>query len=197
MRLILKTLCLFIPIAAFIGSLLKAMEWWERGSFFPGLAWTLTGLVLLVLSESFMVQKWILPTISNAVSQRLYGGRYCPDDDALATLVSRIQAEGDAQALPELRTMVERDPHRLRGWMELAHLQRTLQHNTEGAVATMLEAEKRIRSRQDKAMLLYRAAHLCESDLRNTERARNLYAAAAQYKKTVYGKKASSRLNKA
>ena len=91
--------------------------------------------------------------------------------------------------------MVLRQPHRLRGWLELARLQQELLPDAAAALATLEEAAAAVRDREDAAMLLYRAGALCESVLHDSARARGIWQRAADtFPATVYGTRSATRL---
>lgn len=190
-----KAFVLLVPLAAFIGSLYWVREWLYHGHALWGLGLLVASLAVLSMVEGALLKFWFLPGLGGALADRLYGGRYYPDEDALAVIVDGIQKKGDPGALSELEKVVRADPHRLRGWQELAHLQLTLGRDALAAVKTLVDGSRAVRGKEDRAMLLYRAAVLCHDNLGEGERARVLWGEAARrYPSSVYGLRAAARL---
>ena len=76
--------------------------------------------------------------------------------------------------------------------LELARLQQEVLHDASAALHTLEEATGKIREAEDAAMLMFRAARICEISLHDAAAARSwLLRVAGQYPDTVYGRKAS------
>ena len=192
MRILFRTLCLLLPLALFSGGLCWVYTGNTGLSTAESILAVLAGAVILVSWEVRMLRQWALPALGDILARFLYSGHYCTADDELAQLVQRITAEQDSTLLPELETLVRRHPRRLRGWLELAHLQRTLAADPRTACCTLLEASRLVRSKQDRALLLYRAANLRSTLLHDQPGAQELLRRAASlYPRTTYGRKAA------
>ena len=129
----------------------------------------------------------ILPTLLDAL--------YLPEEDALAQLAERIEREKDAELMPQLVHLVHAQAWRLRGWLELARLQQEVLRDAPAALRTLEKAMQAVREPEDVALLMCRAAGLCEKSLQDEAAARSWrQRAAEQYPDTVYGRKAASLL---
>ena len=190
-----KVLVVLLPVGAFALALMPVQELMFSGEATKGVILLLVAMVLLAVVEGLLFRYWVLPGWGEKMAERLYAGSYIPENDALACMVERIAQEKDASLLPRLREMVLRQPHRLRGWLELARLQQELLPDAAAALATLEEAAAAVRDREDAAMLLYRAGALCESVLHDSARARGIWQRAADtFPATVYGTRSAARL---
>lgn len=191
---------ILLPLGLFVAVLFFVREQLDRDQVLPGIALLLAALAVLALLEGFLFRFWILPDWGRALSERLYAGSYTPDQDPLASLTAQLAEERGSQRAPQLlaklEQLVRRDSRRVRGWLEWSRLLAEEYGDPSRAVAVLQEGERCVRSKEDRAMLLCRAAHLCQTRLRDESRAEELYAAAAhQYPRTTYGKLAQSHLN--
>lgn len=160
------------------------------------LAFTILGVALLafVLAEGLFFRFVLLPRMGEAVGEKIYGGTYIPADDVLVQAVEEVRRTKDKEKLPALRAMVQADRSRLRGWLELARLYRDEFADAQSALETLEEGADCVSGKEDRALLLYRAAQVCEQ-LGKPDRRRDLLQRAAQrYGRTVYGKKAAALL---
>lgn len=192
----LRRLCVvLLPVACFALLLLPVRELMGRdGQGAHAIALFLGGLAALALAEGLLFRYWLLPRLGDAIGERVYGGSYLPEEDALVCFVARVREEGDRTLLPELERMVRDQSGRLRGWLELARVQQDLFDDARGAVATLREGAEHVSGKEDRALLLVRAAQLCESALSEPTTARELYAEAAKrYPRTVYGRRAAEK----
>lgn len=181
-----------VPLALFAVALQPVQQRLYGGHATQGILLLLAALALLAVLEGLIFRYWILPGWGEKVAERLYAGSYLPENDALAQLVEHIEHSKDAAALEQLRQLVLQQPRRLRGWLELARLQQELlQDDGAAALATLEQAASAMRAPEDAALLLYRAARLCEKKLHDSAAAtRLLQRAATQFPDTVYGRKA-------
>lgn len=148
----------------------------------------------LTLTEALLFRYWLLPRLGEAVGERVYGGSYVPEEDALVRLTARIRETRDRELLPELHAMVLAQPRRVRGWTELAHVYLDLFDDPRAALETLVEGETRVRNKEERAMLLVRAAQLCDNALHDKAAAQEYYARAAEhFPRTVYGKQAAEK----
>lgn len=192
LRRFFQLLAVLAPLGAFALALQPVQQHLYGGHATQGIVLLLVALAILALLEGLMFRYWILPAWSEKVAERLYAGSYLPEDDALAQLADRIEAEKDAALMPELVRLVHAQPWRLRGWLELARLQQEVLHDASAALHTLEEATGKIREAEDAAMLMFRAARICEISLHDSAAARSwLLRVAGQYPDTVYGRKAS------
>lgn len=188
--MVLTPLLLFAAVQPLVDALLSKDE-----TRFDGFVLLGAALLVFVTVEGLFCRFLLLPRMGEAIGSKLYAGSYTPADDALVQLLEEVRRSKDAERLPELRAMVRADRSRLRGWLELARLLQDDFSHPEDALETMLEGADCVSGKEDRALLLYRAAQLCEGALRKPERARELREkAAGRYPKTVYGKKAAERL---
>ncbi len=190
-----QLLAVLAPLGAFALALQPVQQRLYGGHATQGIVLLLVALVILAVVEGLMFRYWILPGWSEKVAERLYAGSYLPEDDALARLTERIEAEKDASLLPELVRLVHAQPWRLRGWLELARLQQDILHDATAALQTLEEASSRIREPEDAALLMFRAAQICEKSLHDDAASRTwLERVTQRYPDTVYGRKAATRL---
>lgn len=192
LRRLFQLLVVLIPIGLFALALQPAQKLMFGGFATKGILVFLGALAVLALVEGLLFRYWILPGWSEKMAERLYAGSYLPEDDALAQLIDRVEAEKDAALMPQLVAMVRKQGWRLRGWLELARLQQELLHDAPAALASLEEAIRAVRDPEDVALLMYRAAHVCEKGLYDDAAARQwLQRAAESYPNTVYGRKAA------
>lgn len=190
----LRRLCVvLLPVACFALLLLPVRELMgQEGRGPQAIGLFLGGLAVLALAEGLLFRYWLLPHLGAAIGERVYGGSYLPEEDALVCLVARVRETQDRTLLPELEHMVRSQSGRLRGWLELARVQQDIFEDAQGALATMREGATRVSGKEDRALLLVRAAQLCEGQLHAVDEARALYdEAAKRYPRTVYGRRAA------
>lgn len=188
-----RLLIVLLPVVCFAGLLLPVrILMGQEGQGSTAIALFLGGLALLALTEGLLFRFWLLPKLGESIGEKVYGGSYIPEEDALVCLVRKVRETRDADLLPTLRAIVEAHPRRVRGWLELARVQQDIFNDPRSALQTLLDGEHRIRDKEECAMLLVRAAQLCENSLHDPAAAREHYAAAAErYPRTVYGKRAA------
>lgn len=186
-----------LPVACFALLLLPVRELMgQEGQGAQAIGLFLAGLAALALAEGLLFRYWLLPRFGEVIGERVYGGSYLPEEDALVCMAARVRESRDAALLPELRAMVTAQKSRLRGWLELARIQQDVFDDAAAAVDTLEEAEHHVRPREDRALALVRAAQLCEHTLHDAPRARSLYERAAQrYPRTVYGRRAAEQIS--
>ena len=195
LRRFFQLLAALAPLGLFALALQPVQQRLYGGHATQGILLLLAALAVLAVSEGLLFRYWILPGWSEKMAERLYAGSYLPEDDALAQLAERIEREKKAELMPRLVQLVHAQAWRLRGWLELARLQQEVLHDTPAALKTLEEATLSVREAEDVALLMYRAAHLCEKLLQDAAAARNWWQRAAeQYPETVYGRKAAARL---
>lgn len=193
LRRCIQLLVVLAPLGAFALALQPVQQRLYGGHATQGILILLGALVILAILEGLLFRYWILPGWSEKVAERLYAGSYFPQDDELAQLADRIEAEKNAELIPELSKLVHEQSWRLRGWLELARLQQDVLHDAEAALKTLTEATHHIHEAEDAALLMFRAAQLCEKNLHDENAARDwLKKLAERHPDTVYGRKASS-----
>lgn len=196
-RRFFQILAVLAPLGLFAWGLQPVQRLMYGGHATQGIVLLVAALAVLALLEGLLFRYWILPGWSEKVAERLYAGSYLPEDDALAQLIDRIAQEKDASLLPQLETMVQQQAWRMRGWLELARLQHELKQDTRLALATLENACRAIHDPEDVALLMYRAARLCEKSLQDADAARKLLNRLVElHPATVYGRKAAALLEK-
>lgn len=195
LRRFCQLLVVLLPLGLFALVLQPVQQRMFGGLATQGILLLLGALALLAVVEGLLFRYWILPGWGERVAERLYAGSYLPEEDALAALIDRIEAQKDASLMPQLAGMVRRQRWRLRGWLELARLQQELMHDAPAALASLEEATRAVREPEDIALLMYRAALLCEKSLNDSSAARSWFLRAAEtHPATVYGRRAAARL---
>lgn len=190
-----QLLVLLLPLAGFAVALQPVQELMFGGHATRGILLLLAALAVLAVADGLLFRYWILPSLGDKMAERLYAGSYLPENDALAQLAERIMQEKATDAIPELAEMVQRQPDRLRGWLELAHLQHELLHDYAAALLSLEQGASCVRDREDAAMLLYRAGTLCEKAMHDPTAASRYYErAASDYADTVYGRQSAAHL---
>ena len=194
-RRFFQLLVVLMPLGLFAWALQPVQRLMYGGHSTQGIILLVVALACLAVVEGLLFRYWILPGWSEKVAERLYAGSYLPEEDALAQLADRILASKDAALLPELERLVRSQSWRLRGWLELARLQFELTQDAAVALATLESALLSIKEPEDAALLMYRAASLCENALHDSAAAHLwLQRLVEQYPATVYGRKAAVRL---
>ncbi len=193
---LVKTIVVLLPLAGFIGAMPVVRHLMDDGQGLLAIGVFLGALVVLALVEMALFRWWILPPIAGEIGERLYaGGTYSPAGDALLVLVERIRQEKDRRLLPALEKLVLADARRSRAWQELAHVQQEVFADAPAALATLRRGALRVSGREDRAMLLCRAAYIAADALQDQALARELYSeAASRYPRTAYGKLAAGKL---
>lgn len=191
-----QVLLLLVPVGAF--------AWWAKGpvqhymyhgAVTKGILLMLAGLAFLALVEGVLLKLWLLPRWAYILSERFSSGSYLPEDDPLVQLVQRIAREQERSLLPELTRMVESDPRRVRGWLELARVQAEVFRDAPEAVAKLLQGARAVRNKEDAALLMWRAATLCEQKAELADRSQEILAELARkFPATSYGQLASERV---
>lgn len=195
MRRLLLAVVILLPVIAFVAVLPVVERYIDRGSSLTGVGIMLAALAVMAAAEGLLFRYIILPRWGQSVSERLYAGTYTPDSDPLAVLCDRIRNTHDAALLPQLEKQVQRECRRVRAWQELANIRAEEFGDPEAAVAALQQGCAAVRPAEDRAMLLYRAAGLCENRLNDRPRALSLYSEAARrFPRTVYGRKAAEHL---
>ncbi len=195
MKLVFRIIVALIPLAGFVWVVMELQRLMAEGHPGHAFGWLFVALVALAVVEGVLVRFWVLPTFAQMLGERIYAGGYWPDADPLLVLVSRIRREKDETLLPQLEKAVLADAQRVRGWQEYAHVLQEVFGRHEEALLQLSRGATKVKPREDRPMLLCRAAHIASADLRDEARAQELYREAAErFPDTTYGELAASRL---
>ncbi len=191
-----RLIAVLLPLGAFVLAVLHVRGLMDAGERFASIVWLVGALVVLALVEGLLFKCWILPPIARELGERVYaGGTYSPAEDALLVLVERIRQEADRTLLPELERLVLADARRTRGWQEYARLLQDVFGDAPAALGTLRRGAEQVADKDDRAMLLCRAAYLASAALHDAALAEELYReAAGRYPRTAYGRFAAERL---
>ncbi len=191
-----KFIVVLLPLAAFVLAVLYVRGLMDEGQGLRSIVVLLGALVVLALVEGSLLKFWILPPIAGELGERVYaGGGYSPAGDALLVQVERLRQEKDRSLLPGLEKLVLADARRTRGWQEYAHVLQDVFADAPAALEVLRRGAQRVRGKEDRAMLLCRAAYLAADALRDSALAQELYGEAARrYPRTAYGRFALSKL---
>lgn len=195
LRRFFQLLAVLAPLGLFALALQPVQQRLYGGHATQGILLLLAALAVLAVLEGLLFRYWILPGWSEKMAERLYAGSYLPEEDALAQLADRIEREKNSELIPQLILLVHAQAWRLRGWLELARLQQEVLRDAPAALKTLEEAMQAVRESEDVALLMCRAAGLCEKSLQDEAAARRWWKCAAErYPDTVYGRKAATKL---
>lgn len=185
-----------LPLAGLVRVLLGPVQrLMAEGKGLPATGLMLGAVAIMAVLEALIFYKRILPALSHRVTERLYSGNYAAENDPLVALADRMREENDRSLLPQLEALVEQDPGRVRSWLELARLRQDVCGDLSGALNALVQGAGRVTRKEDRAMLLYRAAQFCENHLHTPSQAQEyLRESARKYPRTTYGKKAKQRL---
>lgn len=198
MRHVLRLLLALIPFYVFV--------WWMLGPVskrlygaepLNGILMLVAGVVVLGVLEGYIFKTWLLPIWARAMSERLYAGSYLPDDDPLVVLSTRIITEHRHDLVPELERLVMADRRRVRAWLELARvLEDELKDNSHAARQLLCGAEA-VRSKEDAAFLMWRAAMIYKKNESSRAGAREVCSSIVQrYPRTQYARLAEDFLER-
>ncbi len=166
---------------------------------FSGLeAWQ---LVLLIFGL-VIFYKYVIRPLNEAFGERIRAwivgetNLYNSDEDELEQIVKRIRASKDASQMEEMEAYCLSNPRRLRGWQEYARLLHDVFDDAAAACELYERAVEKIRNKQDKALLLYRAGQLCRDHRKDAKEAERYFRAAAEkYPRTTYGAKSREQVS--
>ena len=196
LRRLFQLVAVACPIGLFVLALEPVQQLMYGGHGTQGILLLVGALALLAVAEGLLFRCWILPSWSEKLAEHLYAGSYLPEEDTLARLIDCIEREKNAALIPELERLVQQQRWRLRGWLELARLQQELLHDAASALASLEKATRYIKAPEDAALLLFRAAQLCEKSLHDEAACRQwLQRAVDAHPDTVYGRRAAARLS--
>ncbi len=192
----IKLIAVLLPLAAFVLAVLYVRLLMDEGQGLLAIGLLLAALAALALLETLLFKFWILPPIATELGERVYaGGVYTPAEDALLVQVARIRELRDRSLLPALEKLVLGDSQRTRGWQEYAHVLHEVFADAPAALATLRRGAGSVRNKEERAMLLCRAAYLAADALQDRALASELYREAAQrYPRTTYGQFAARQL---
>lgn len=195
-KLLIRLLVIAFPALAFL-CLLEAvvLPLYARGDTWGALAYAFAGVLVLAVWEGLAFRCWLLPLFGKAVSSAVYGGGYTAQADPVLAMAARIRAARDASLLPAMIALVHDDAARARGWTELASLYEEVFHNLQDALQCLTDGAQHASSREERAMLLYRAARFRRARMADSIGADELLRRLAKlYPDTVYGRKAAGEI---
>lgn len=195
MKLLLKIGNLLLPLGLFALVMLWVRDYFSTGDARTGLFIMLGALAVLAVWLGLLLRYCYLPLWGHMLSERVYMAAYSPEDDPLVALAGRIRREHDKSLLPQFEQLVRLESARPRAWSELASLLADEFQDPAAALSVWLRGAEQVPRNEEKAMCLCRAAHLCETRLKDSARATRIYAEAAnRYPATAYGRQAAQRL---
>lgn len=193
---ILPFASLLLPLALFVGALYKVRQLFDREEGLLGIGIMLGALATMAAIVGLMLKFWLLPTWGRAISERVYAGSYLPDEDPIVSLAQEIRKCRDWERMAEFEKRIMQDSSRARAWMEYFSLLSDVFQAKEAALQALLKGAEYVRSKEEKAMFLYRSALYCEKKLNDLRQARSLFEQAARrFPRTAYGKQAALRLS--
>ncbi len=198
-RFLAKAFVILLPVAGFawvVGVQVRGLM--DEGKGLLAIVWMLGALAVLAGIEAVLFKCWLLPRFAQGLGERLYaGGGYLAAEDPLQRLVERVREEKSRERLAELEKLVHADARRARAWQEYANVLNDVFHEAPAAVSTLREGAARVAGKEDRAMLLCRAAHMALEGMGDRALAQELYReAAGRYPRTAYGKFAAGKLAK-
>ena len=196
MRLFMRIFNLLLPLALFVLVMLKVREFFngEGEDVRLALIIMLGALAVLAVWLGLLLKYYYLPVWGSKLGERLYMSSYSPEEDPLVALAERIRREHARELLPQMETLVRQESSRPRAWAELATLLMDEFNDPAAALKALLSGAEQVPRKEDRALFLCRAAHLCETRLQDFSRAAELYAqAASKYPTTAYGKIAAAK----
>lgn len=140
--------------------------------------------------------RWVWPLFGEWVADVVYGDRRLGGDDPLEQLALEVRRTRSQEAMDRLRQYAEENGDRTRVWTECATLLRDVLQRPAEAAETLEYGASFAGSKEDRALLLYRAASLYDSLPDKHEKALQLWKLASErYPETTYGAHAAERLN--
>lgn len=190
-KFILQLLTLLTPFGAFV--------WWVQGPVqhklntgdqpLHGILLLLAGILILVTIETLLLKFWLIPQWAYSLSERFIAGNYFPENDRLDTLARRITTEHRPDLIPELAQLTAADAKRVHGWLTLARIVTDIQHTPLQAADYLLQGARAVKSPEDTALLLWRAAKLYQKTPEHAHKATPLYSELIErYPTTTYGR---------
>ncbi len=158
----------------------------------------LGGVILLSFFFWLFIIRPRLPHLAEAIRAFLTGdnGNYQSADDELHQLIERARATRDHAILTELDRYCRDNARRLLAWQEYARALDGIYNRPLEAAQLLEEAATHVRSKQDRALLLYRAAIFYRDRLSQSAEAQRLFEQAAKnYPRTTYGQLAAQQLS--
>ncbi len=173
------------PLAESLGHILDNLLW-------------LAVVILASIAIWFCLKRTLLPFVAEHIRAFLTGdnGNYQSADDELHRLVESIRESRDADRLTELEAYCVEHPQRLRAWQEYANLLHSSFKRSREASRLLERAASTLRSKEDRALMLYRAAIMQRDSLQDVSEAQRLLReAATSYPQSTYGKLAALQLH--
>lgn len=139
--------------------------------------------------------KWVWPLFGEWVADVVYGDRRLAGDDPLEQLALEVRRTRSEEAMERMRQFAEENGDRTRVWTECANLLRDVLQRPAEAAETLERGASQVGEKEDRALLLYRAACLYDAMPGKREKAVELWALASElYPETTYGAQAAERL---
>lgn len=139
--------------------------------------------------------KWVWPLFGEWVADVVYGDRRLAGDDPLEQLALEVRRTHSEEAMERLRRFADENSDRTRVWTECAVLLRDVMSRPAEAAEVLERGAERVGSREDRALLLYRAGCQYDALPGKQQKAIELWTRASErYPETTYGTEAASRL---
>lgn len=144
---------------------------------------------------AFACLKWIWPRIGEWVADLVYNDRRIAGDDPLEQLARDVRRSRSEESMSRLRQFAEENAGRTRVWTECAAALNDAMNRPSDAADVLETGAERVPTKEDKALLLYRAAALYDKIPGREEKARELWRLAVErFPMTTYGQMAAERL---
>lgn len=144
---------------------------------------------------AFACLKWIWPLLGEWLADLVYNDRRIAGDDPLEQLARDVRRTRSEESMNRLRQFAEENAGRTRAWTECAAALVDAMDRPADAAAVLETGAERVSAKEDKALLLYRAAALYDKMPGREEKASALWRLAAdRFPQTTYGQRAAERL---
>lgn len=139
--------------------------------------------------------KWVWPLFGEWVADIIYGDRRLAGDDPLEQLAHEVRRTHSDEAMKKMLEYAQANADRTRVWTECATLLREVMQRPAEAAEILERGAASVDSREDRALLLYRAACQYDAIPGKAEKAVELWQLASErYPETTYGAQAAERL---
>lgn len=144
---------------------------------------------------AFACLKWIWPRIGEWLADLVYNDRQISGEDPLEQLARDVRRSRSEESMSRLRQFAEENAGRTRAWTECAAALSDAMNRPADAADVLETGAGRVSAKEDKALLLYRAAALYDKMPGREEKAQELLRLAAErFPMTTYGQMAAERL---
>ena len=187
----------FIPLYIFSGWALLFVQPQLEHHALRAIAMLLGGLIVMAIIQGIIFKLWLLPSWAQAIGERLYAGNYVPEDDPIASLAATIFSQHRPDLIPKLEKLVLADSSRTRAWLELARALGQEAHDISLAADALQRGAAAVKSKDDRAMLLWRASILLLREKGREEEAKKIRERlAGEFPHTAYGRLAATSLSR-